>query len=122
MTYMNNSDGTRNINYNTVSNLCDSNLTVGWYRFVGAAGTVLSAIYQGSPSCGSSSTGFWPYDIFVNLTGVGQSLNTLYCFNEYLVNACTYRQNITATCCGSYYVFYIKPGSSSNCPFRYCSS
>jgi len=122
MTYMNNSDGTRNINYNTVSNLCDSNLTVGWYRFVGAAGTILSATYQGTPACGSHSTGFIPYNVYANFTSMGQSVIVLYCFNEYAINACTYQQNITITYCDNYYVYYIIPGSSSNCNFRYCTT
>ncbi len=119
---MNNSDGTRLINYTAVSNRCDSNLTAGWYRFVGAAGTLLSAIYQGGPTCGSHSTGFIPYNIYTNFTTIGQSVISLYCFNVQNINACAYLQNITATYCGNYYVYYIQPGSSSNCNFRYCTT
>jgi hypothetical protein len=120
--YINNSDATRQITYTTVQNLCDSNLTIGWYRFVGAAGTVLSSTYINNPACGALNPGFIGNSVYTNLTNMGQTATVLYCFNHYNVNSCDFIQNITVTYCDNYYVFYIQPGSSSNCDFRYCTS
>ncbi len=116
---MNNSDHTRLMNYTAVNTYCDSNLAVGWYRFVGRAGTVLSATFIG-PACGSVNTGFISSTEFTNLT-YGQSIILLYCFNHYNVNSCDFIQNVTVTYCDNYYVFYIVPSPSSDCNFRYCT-
>jgi len=104
---MNNSDPTRLTPYTVVKTYCDSNLTADWYRFVGAAGTVLSSTYQGSLACSSMNTGFIGSGngAYTNLTNMGQTVIVFYCFNHYNVNSCDFIQNFTITYCDNYYVF-----------------
>ena len=118
---MNNSDPTRLYTYNTVQTYCDANITAGWYRFVGTAGSVLSSAYPGSPTCGATNPGFIASGVYTNST-VGQTTTLYYCFNEYSVNSCAFSQYINVTNCKNYYVWNIVPGSSTNCNFRYCTS
>jgi len=120
-TYTNNSDSTRRITYTAVQTYCDSSLTPGWYRFVGAAGTGLSTTYVGSPGCGSRNTGFIGSGKFTNLTSTSRTAVLGYCFNQYMVNSCTFKQNISVTFCDNYYVFYISPQATAVCPYRYCT-
>lgn len=119
--YANNSDPTRRTNYSTVNTYCDSVLTNGWYRFVGAAGTGLTSTYVGGQGCGSRNTGFIPTGTYTNLTSTNRTIMLMYCFNQYLINGCTFKQNITVTYCDSYYVFYIAPSPAAVCAYRYCT-
>ncbi len=119
---MNNSDSTRLNSYTAVLTYCDSSLPVGWYRFVGGAGTVLSATLPNSPACGSVSTGYIKSFTYTNLTNMGQSVTVLYCFNHVNLDLCHFTQNVTITYCNNYYVFYIVPLSVFNCNFRYCTT
>ena len=112
------SDATRKISYLTPSGseLCDSQLPSGWYRFVGAAGTKMPTTRVPAYKCGADWSG-WLNGAHPTVED-GEVKRTV-CFSD-RSTGCKYAINISVKNCSSYYIYQLfKPPS---CPMRFCST
>ena len=95
---------------------CDQDLTPGWYRFTGAAGTQMATSCVPQLHCGTQATGW--------MNGARPSedegiVHRLVCYS-YLENCCRWHSNIMVRNCGDYFVYkLVKP---KECKLRYCGS
>ena len=95
--------------------LCDNPLPVGWYRFVGAAGTKMPTTRVPAYRCGTDWSGW--------LDGAHPAVedgevSRKVCFSD-RTTGCRYIINILVKNCGSFYIYrFTQPSCSS----RYCST
>ena len=117
--YKNLSEANRNTVYQTPlsgQGLCDKELSGGWYRFVGAAGTKMPATRVPAYRCGTDWSG-WLYAAHPTVED-GKVRRTV-CFSD-RSTGCKYTTIIFVKNCGSYFIYNLfhPPG----CPLRYCST
>ena len=96
--------------------LCDYQLSEGWYRFVGAAGTKMPTTRVPAYRCSID----WPgwLDGAHPTVEDGEVFRKV-CFSD-RSTGCRYIKEILVKNCGSYYIYkLIKP---QRCPSRYCSA
>ena len=116
--YKNLSDVDRKISHITLhgGGLCDSQLSEGWYRFVGAAGTKMPTTRVPAYRCGTNWSG-WLYG--VHPTVEDGEVDGKVCFSD-RSTGCKDTRKIFVKNCGSYFIY--KPHHPSFCHFRYCST
>ena len=97
----------------------DRNLTQGWYRFSGAAGTKMPErqVPAGLYSCGTYGPG-WLNGIHPNQTN--QTLGLFVCY-RWGYTPCQWGNYVWVTNCGSFFVYYLYPTPTTNA-LRYCGS
>ncbi|XP_066022865.1 uromodulin-like [Pocillopora verrucosa] len=117
--YQNLSDANRRSNYDTPLSgpaFCDSQLSDGWYRFVGAAGTRMPTTRVLPYKCDTDWSGW--------LDGAHPTMEDgeVYrkvCFSD-RHSGCKFVTNISVKNCGSYFIYNLPP--SSACNTRYCAT
>ena len=116
--YSNLSEANRNKDYITRKiepMLCDNELLVGWYRFVGDAGTKIPTKRVSAYRCGTAWSG-WLEGAHPTLED-GEVQRTV-CFSDRSAG-CKYSANISVKNCGSYFIYILRPTS---CTSRYCGT
>ena len=115
--YKNLSDANRKVSYKTPlgSDLCDNQLPVGWYRFVGAAGTKMPTTRVPAYRCGTDWSGW--LDGAYPTVGDGEVERTV-CFSD-RSTGCQNKKNIFVKNCGSYSIYKL---IQLPCSSRYCSA
>ena len=115
--YNNLSDGNRKISYATphASGLCDSQLSDGWYRFVGTAGKKMPTTRVPAYRCGTDFPGW--------LDGAHPrvedgEIQRKVCFSDRSIG-CKYSEQIFVKNCGSCLIYRLHKPS---CPSRYCGT
>ncbi|KAK3698322.1 hypothetical protein QZH41_017688 [Actinostola sp. cb2023] len=94
---------------------CDNGLRTGWYRFVGAQGTVIPNRCVPMKRCGTHASGW----MVGNYPRRGQTVTRKVCYH-WSKKCCNWSNNIKVTHCGGFYVFYLtKPPV---CQLRYCGN
>ena len=113
--YKNLSDAARKKSYVTphASELCDRQLPVGWYRFVGAAGTKMPTTRVPVRRCGTYWSGWL---ITAHPTVEDGEVRRTVCFSD-RSTGCKYNYDIFLKNCGSYFIYKLHPPP---CPSRYC--
>ena len=116
--YKNLSDANRKISYHTLygSELCDKQLSVGWYRFVGASGTKMPTTRVPAYRCGTYWSG-WLNAAHPTVED-GEVLRTV-CFSD-RSTGCKHSQVIIVKNCGSYFIYKLQ--QPSMCDSRYCGT
>ena len=108
----------RKITYKTPegTELCDSDLPWGWYRFVGAAGTKMPTTRVPAFRCGTN----WPgwLDGAHPTVEDGEVQRTV-CFSDRFTG-CKSLAGISVKNCGSYFIYELK--NSPRCNLRYCGT
>ncbi|XP_022777886.1 uromodulin-like, partial [Stylophora pistillata] len=98
------------------SPLCDNSISLGWYRFQGAAGTKMPTTCPPTHRCGAHITSW--LDGVHSTVAEGQVTRNV-CFHLYS-NCCRWSTSIKVRNCGSYYVYYFSVVPV--CYARYCST
>ena len=80
---------------------CDEKLTVGWYRFVGAAGTKMPTIRVPANRCGANWSGW--LDGAHPIVEDGEFSRTVRFSNR--PTGCKYSIEILVKNCGSFYIY-----------------
>ena len=116
--YENLSDANRKISYVTPhgSELCDSQLPEGWYRFVGAAGTKMPTTRVPAYRCSTVWSG-WLDDAHPTVED-GEIQRTV-CFSD-RTTGCKILRDIFVKNCGSYFIYRLQ--QPPYCNSRYCST
>ena len=117
--YSNLSDANRNENYitkETEQTLCDRQLAVGWYRFVGAAGTKMPTKRVPAFRCGTDWSGWL---MTAHPTTEDGEVNRMVCFSD-RSTACEEERSIFVKNCGLYYIY--KLFAPNDCPKRFCGT
>ena len=115
--YRNLSEANRKSSYVTPdgSGLCDNSLLVGWYRFVGAAGTKMPTTSVPAYRCGTDRSG-WLDGAHPAVEDGEVSRKVCFSFRSI---GCKTSEIILVKNCGSFYIYkFTKPDCSS----RYCST
>ena len=96
--------------------LCDRDLPLGWYRFVGAAGTKMPTTRVPAHRCGTDWSG-WLITAHPTVEN-GEVLGRV-CFSD-RSTGCRKLGDISVKNCGSYFIYkLLKPPS---CDSRYCGT
>ena len=95
---------------------CDDSLPVGWYRFVGAAGTKMPTTSVGRFHCNTVFPG-WMIGAQPTMED-GEVIRTV-CFTR-ASDACKLTNQIKVKNCGSYFIYKLVPVTT--CISRYCGS
>ncbi|XP_068746819.1 uncharacterized protein [Montipora capricornis] len=99
---------------------CDANLPQAWYRFIGAAGSVMPTKCVPKLHCGTLSPGW----LNGNHPTVGEGqVKRMICFtNE--DNCCYWYTNVIVRNCGKFFVYKFGqfPASRHFCSLRYCGA
>ena len=106
------------MNYSTPhgSELCDEQLSEGWYRFVGAAGTKMPTTRVPAYRCGTDWSGWLDGS---HPTVEDGKVQRMVCFSN-RPDGCKEVKKISVKNCGSYYIYkLLKPPS---CNARYCGT
>ena len=108
-------DSDRKMTHETVSALCDSNITPGWYRFEGSAGTKMPTACVPKNRCNTHGTGW--------LSGGHPSVqdgevSRTVCFHW--SNCCSSQTSIKVKNCGAFYLYYLV--KTAGCNYRYCGT
>ena len=116
--YQSLTDGSRKITYSAGLVTCDYyELTPGWYRFEGAAGTMMATSCVPTNHCGTHAPG-WLNG--VHPTVAEGQVTRQACFHYYS-NCCEWSMNIQVRNCGKYYIYYInRTPPEHTCHLRYC--
>ena len=96
--------------------LCDKSLPVGWYRFVGAAGTRMPTTRVPAYRCGTGWSGWLDG---AHPTMEDDKVYRKVCFSD-RVKSCKYTKTIFVKNCGSYFIYRLKTPPA--CSSRYCSA
>ena len=116
--YKNLSDFNRKISYVTPSGyeLCDRQLSQGWYRFVGASGTKMPKTRVPAYRCGTD----WPGWLNAAHPTVedGKVLRSV-CFSD-RPSGCKYSKDISVKTCGTYFIYKLR--QPPKCNSRYCGT
>eukprot|EP00795_Rhopilema_esculentum_P001208 gene1208-15574_t len=109
--------GDRHVNFIDGSVACDSSLTLGWYRFMGAAGTTM---YTSCPEgygvkfrCKTHAGGWLSGSHPSTSDGI---VDRTVCF-AWSTTCCYGSIAIKVKNCGGFYIYQLKP---TPCSFRYC--
>ena len=115
--YNNLSDANRKISYATppASELCDSQLFEGWYRFVGAAGTKMPTTRVPAYRRGTDFPG-WLDGAHPRVED--SEIRRKVCFSD-RSTGCQYSKGIFVKNCGSYFIYKLQ---TPPCPSRYCGT
>ena len=115
--YNNLSDATRKISYATApaSELCDSQLSEGWYRFVGDAGTKMPTTRVPAYRCDTDFSGWLDG---AHPTVEDSEIRRIVCFSD-RSTGCKYSKGIFVKNCGSYFIYRLQ---TPPCPSRYCGT
>ena len=116
LTYTNLTDGDRKVTTITNSDLCDSSLARGWYRFQGDAGTKMPTTCPQTNSCATDAPS-WLNGAHPTV-GEGK-VNRQVCFH-WSSNCCNWSINIQVRNCGPYFIYYLSQAPA--CDLRYCST
>ncbi len=106
----------RNVSFNDGNGgveVCDSSVN-GWYRFDGAAGTLMPTTAPPIYSCGTDAPGWLDGTYPTIAEGI---VDRTVCFN-WGGNACSWSRVVQVRNCGTFYVFYLPPAPA--CSLRYC--
>ena len=116
--YKNLSDANRKISYVTPygSELCDSQLPEGWYRFVGAAGTKMPTTRVPAYRCGTDWSGWL---ITAHPTVEDGEVRGKVCFSD-RDTGCKYLKAISVKTCGTYFIYKLQLPNA--CNSRYCGT
>jgi len=114
-------DGTRHVSYfNTSISLCDNvspfSITATWFRFSGAAGTLIASCAMPSYHCGTFTPGYYTG---LHPSTAGATLTGTMCFKNSLSPSCYFSNTISVTNCNGYYVYDLTQVPS--CDARYCT-
>ena len=116
--YKNLSNANRKISYVTPhgSELCDNQLSDGWYRFVGASGTKMPTTRVPAYRCGTD----WPGWLNAAHPTVedGEVLRSV-CFSD-RSTGCKVSNKISVKSCGTYFIYKLQ--KPPFCNFRYCGT
>ena len=116
--YKNLRNADRKISYVTPDGLelCDKQLSEGWYRFVGASGTKMPTTRVPAYRCGTD----WPgwLDGAHPTVEDGEVLRTV-CFSD-RSSGCKVSKEISVKSCGSYFIYKLR--QLSMCNSRYCGT
>ena len=106
------------MNYSTPhgSELCDKQLSEGWYRFVGAAGTKMPTTRVPAYRCGTDWSG-WLHGSHPTVED-GEVLRMV-CFSG-RPTGCKYLTRISVKNCGSYFIYKLQ--KPLICNSRYCGT
>ncbi|XP_032230168.2 uromodulin [Nematostella vectensis] len=108
------SDASRNVNSPKTTRICDSGLVKKWYRFEGAAGTVIPSACPSENLCNTHATG-WVNGAHPT---VEEGIVTRKVCYHWSSSCCNWSNDIRILNCGSYYIYeLIKP---PGCSLRYC--
>ena len=116
--YKNLSDANRKISYATPidSMFCDTQLPLGWYRFVGAAGTKMPTTRVPAFSCGTYWSGWLDG---AHPTVEDGEVKRKVCFSD-RSSGCKHTIRIYVKNCSSYHIY--KLVQPRGCPSRFCST
>ncbi|CAH3141685.1 unnamed protein product, partial [Pocillopora meandrina] len=95
--------------------LCENQLTGEWYRFVGAAGTIMPTSRVPANRCGTDWSGWLDG---IHLTVEDGNVNRNVCFND-RSTGCKYSKTIVVKNCGSYFIYKLQ---QPPCNSRYCGA
>ena len=120
--YSNLSEANRNREYKTPeldTPFCDNELSEGWYRFVGAAGTKMPTTRVPAYRCGTDWSGWLDG---VHPTVEDGEVQMVVCFNNRQSNTplCRYSTKIPVKNCGSYFIYKLR--EAPGCASRYCGT
>ena len=98
----------------------DRNLTQGWYRFSGAAGTKMPErqVPAGLYSCGTYGPG-WLNGLHPNQPQ--QTVRAIVCY-RWGYTPCQWSSYVWITNCGNFFVYYLYPTPANSFYLRYCGS
>ena len=117
--YQNLSDANRKSTFNTPSSgpgFCDNQLPVGWYRFVGAAGTKMPTTRVPPFRCGTFWSGWLDG---AHPTVDDDEVSRRVCFSD-RSTGCKSLINILVKNCGSFFIY--KLAQPPFCSSRYCGA
>ena len=97
--------------------MCDSSLSEGWYRFVGAAGTKIPTTRVTANRCGTVHPG-WLDDTHPTVED-GEASKKV-CFSGRSGNKCKEIKHISVKNCGFYFIYNLI--GPLNCQMRYCGT
>ena len=106
------------MNYSTPygSELCDKQLSEGWYRFAGAAGTKMPTTRVPAYRCGADWSGW--LDGSHPAVEDGEVQRTV-CFSD-RSTGCQYIKEISVKNCGSHFIYKLQ--KPATCNSRYCGT
>ena len=106
------------MNYSTPygSELCDKQLSEGWYRFSGAAGTKMPTTRVPAYRCGADWSGW--LDGSHPTVEDGEVQRTV-CFSD-RSTGCQYIKEISVKNCGSHFIYKLQ--KPATCNSRYCGT
>ncbi|CAF1086585.1 unnamed protein product [Adineta steineri] len=112
-------NSSRNAAYSGGASACDQNgpmTSIGsWYRFSGAAGTILANFTVATYHCGTDATGSYT-GVYPSTPGV--SINGTVCYN-WNSNSCNWSNSVLITNCNGFYVYFLT--TPPVCNLRYCT-
>ena len=112
------SEANRNVAHGRKTNRCDRQLSEGWYRFGGAAGSRINTVCRGySSSCDTNWAG-WMEGL--HPTVAEGRITRQVCFGYTGGGCCqgAYTETILVRNCGLFYVYRLTP--VKGCNLRYC--
>ena len=95
---------------------CDNDLTPGWYRFTGAAGTQMATSCVPEQHCGTGGPGWMTGELPKVAEG---SVNRVVCYHLF-GNCCKKKKKIMVRNCGGYFVYKLQ--KPPLCKLGYCGS
>ena len=96
--------------------LCDRQLSEGWYRFVGAAGTKMPTTHVPKYRCGTGWSGWLDG---AHPTVEDGKVNRKVCFGDQSTG-CIFSTDISVKICGSYFIYKLQ--KPPFCSLRYCGT
>jgi hypothetical protein len=108
----------RKQSYKGITNKCDYyDLTNGWYRFMGDAGSAIATSCIDMNHCGTRYPGWMKGSHPTEAEG---TVNRTVCYNYY-GRCCYWNNNIRVINCGGFYVYeFVK--NTPGCYLRYCGN
>ena len=98
------------------SELCDSQLATGWYRFVGAAGTIMPTTRVPAFRCGTKHSGWLKG---AHPTVKDREVTRQVCFSDTQTSGCKTSATVSVKNCGLYFIYKLK---SPACFSRFCAT
>ena len=112
------SNASRNVAY-TGSSSCDNAMNNTWYRFSGAAGTMIPNSAVAGYHCGTDAPG-WMNGTYPSIADGVVSRTVCYNFSS---NTCFWSNSIHVVNCGSFYLFQLPPPAGGGiCNLNYCAT